>query len=101
MLKVNFLFFSIWLFVSAIFSCAIWCVFHYMPNDGWLYWMAVVEIVLLFLLYGLFVLSELLCYIVYIRRDKILNYTINYCKSIWSIIAQAISNPFVFIRQFL
>ena len=64
-----------------------------------MYWVAVVGIVILCILYVLFVLSELLCYIVYIHRDKLLSHTINYCKSIWSVVAQALSSPFVFLRQ--
>lgn len=99
MLKAKFLFFSIWLFVSAIFSSIIWCVFHSMPNEGWLFWIAIMGIVLLCVLYLLLVLCELLCYFVYIYWDKIVGHTVSSLRSFWSIIIQVMSNPFVFMRQ--
>lgn len=61
----------------ALFSCLIWLVAHYMPNDGVWFWIGLIGLLLLIVTYLCIAFVLWGIYFVYLNKDKIKT---NFCK---------------------
>ena len=81
-MKITLLLCSIWVILSMIIGGSIYLIINYKPEDGWLFWLSIIGIIILSVLF--IAISVLVCIIYWVIRhqDEILANLHNIWKGI-------------------